>query len=70
VRELWIESGRCVGHGRCYELAPRLFADDEFGHGRVERDEVGEAEVAAAQLAVDGCPERAVHLGGPQEALS
>ena len=23
---------KCVGHGRCYELAPDVFGDDERGH--------------------------------------
>jgi ferredoxin len=68
LRRLWIDPDRCVGHGRCYELAPGLVADDEFGHGRVERETVGEADVPAAQLAEVSCPEGAVHLGGPQPA--
>ena len=24
-----VDDGLCVGHGRCYELAPRVFGEDE-----------------------------------------
>ena len=28
-----IDSGKCQGHGRCYDLAPDLFGEDEEGFG-------------------------------------
>jgi ferredoxin len=28
-----ISSERCQGHGRCYDLAPDLFGDDDEGYG-------------------------------------
>ena len=31
-------SQRCQGHGRCYDLAPDLFGDDEEGYGQVLGD--------------------------------
>ena len=29
-----IGAERCQGHGRCYDLAPDLFGDDDEGYGR------------------------------------
>jgi ferredoxin len=60
--KLRIDTDRCTGHGRCYDLAPDLFTDDEQGHGEVVVAEPGEAQLAAARLAVNSCPERAVIL--------
>jgi len=44
---------RCQGHGRCYDLAPDLFGDDEEGYGQVlrRRDRGADAE-RHARLAV------------------
>jgi ferredoxin len=61
--KLHIDSERCQGHGRCYDLAPDLFGDDDEGFGKV----LGEGVVPAdrereARLAVANCPERAIVL--------
>jgi ferredoxin len=58
-----INSQLCQGHGRCYDLAPSLFGDDDEGYGQV----LGEGIVPPgkeqdARLAVANCPERAVEL--------
>jgi len=58
-----IDSERCQGHGRCYDLAPQLFTEDEEGYGQV----LGEGKVSAddehqAQLAFSNCPENAVQI--------
>jgi ferredoxin len=48
-----IDAEACTGHGRCYSLAPALFAGDEDGAG-----EVIAAEGAAAlgrSFAVGSC---------------
>lgn len=60
---LRIDSERCQGHGRCYDVVPELFADDEEGYGQV----LGDGTVAAgkldrARLAVANCPEQAIAL--------
>jgi ferredoxin len=58
-----IDSGQCQGHGRCYDLAPDLFGDDEEGYGKVLRDgTVPPDEEQNARLAVANCPERAIDL--------
>ena len=58
-----VDDERCEGHGRCYALAPELFAPDDIGNGH----EVGDGTVAAgmeqkARLAVANCPERAITI--------
>jgi ferredoxin len=58
-----IDSGQCQGHGRCYDLAPGLFGDDEEGYGKVLGDgTVPPDEEQNARLAVANCPERAIDL--------
>ncbi|HEX8005205.1 MAG TPA: TetR family transcriptional regulator [Trebonia sp.] len=58
-----IDSERCQGHGRCYDLAPDLFTEDDEGYGQVAGDGIvppgGERE---ARLAVANCPERAIEI--------
>ncbi len=60
-----IDSSRCHGHGRCYDLVPDLFGEDNEGFGQV----LGDGDVPArserdARLAVANCPERAIDLAG------
>jgi ferredoxin len=58
-----INSQLCQGHGRCYDLAPSLFGDDDEGYGRVLGDGVvPPGEEQDARLAVANCPERAIEL--------
>jgi ferredoxin len=58
-----ISSERCQGHGRCYDLAPGLFGDDDEGYGRVLGDGVvPPGQERAARLAESNCPERAIDL--------
>lgn len=60
-----IDSEVCQGHGRCYDLAPKLFGEDDEGYGTVLGDGTVPADqVEAARLAVANCPERAVSTGG------
>jgi ferredoxin len=58
-----IDSERCQGHGRCYDLAPDLFGEDEEGYGTV----LGDGTVPAgreqeARRAAANCPERAIDV--------
>ena len=58
-----IDAERCQGHGRCYDLAPDLFGDDEEGFGQVLGDgTVSPDQEREARLAVANCPERAIEL--------
>ncbi|HVV22939.1 MAG TPA: ferredoxin [Pseudonocardiaceae bacterium] len=58
---LRIDNERCQGHGRCYDLAPDLFGEDDEGYATL----VGDGVVPAgreddARLAVANCPESAI----------
>jgi ferredoxin len=58
-----IDPERCQGHGRCYDLAPELFGDDEEGYGQVLGDGVvPPGHEATARRAVANCPERAIEV--------
>ena len=58
-----IDSARCQGHGRCYDLAPSVFTEDDEGYGQAPDDGVVPAgQEAAAQLAEANCPEQAITI--------
>lgn len=59
-----IDSARCQGHGRCYDLAPDLFGEDEEGYATLtdvtaDHDVPGDRE-RDVRLAAANCPESAV----------
>jgi AcrR family transcriptional regulator/ferredoxin len=65
---LQIDTERCQGHGRCYDLVPSLFGDDDEGYGQVLGDGAVSAENERdARLAVANCPERAIELAATPE---
>jgi len=60
--KLHVDPDLCVGHGRCYALAPDVFGPDDYGHCEIL---VAEPEGALADLArtgVENCPERALSI--------
>jgi ferredoxin len=57
-----IDTEVCTGHGRCYTLAPELFAADDEGFGQVTQADVPPELEQAARRATTSCPERAVIL--------
>ena len=59
-----IDSNLCQGHGRCYDLAPDLFGEDEEGYATLT-DLTADGNVPAGRegdirLAAANCPESAV----------
>jgi ferredoxin len=61
--KLQINSETCQGHGRCYDLAPDLFGEDDEGFGQVLDDGIVPPDrEREARLAVANCPERAIEL--------
>lgn len=52
----------CVGHGRCYALAPDVFDADDQGHCalRFDDEDLPESLVDLARQAVANCPEDAL----------
>jgi ferredoxin len=60
-----VDADLCVGHGRCYALAPDVFGTDDYGHAVVLVEDVDDADaalVAQARTGVDNCPERAISV--------
>jgi len=67
--KLQIDPSVCQGHGRCYDLAPDLFGDDDEGFGQVlEAGIVPPDKEQEARLVVANCPERAISLTEVTEA--
>ena len=61
--KLQIDPARCQGHGRCYDLVPELFGEDDEGYGKVlGTGVVPPDKVQQARRAVANCPERAIDL--------
>jgi ferredoxin len=62
----------CTGHGRCYALAPEVYAPDEEGYNsaRGETIEVADDQAEQAARGARGCPEGAIDVvgGGPAAA--
>lgn len=58
-----IDRERCQGHGRCYDLAPEVFTDDEEGYSVALHDGVvPDGLEEKARLAVANCPESAISI--------
>ena len=60
--KLRVDAAACVGHGRCYALAPELFAPDDEGHSIVLVEDVPPDLEAQARVGEANCPERAITL--------
>ena len=52
----------CVGHGRCYMLAPEVYSEDERGHCQIARPEVPRELEPPARLGAESCPEGAIRV--------
>ena len=61
---LAVDPDECMGHGRCYTVAPDLLTYDEEGYVTVRGDsiEVPDDQVEAARAAEGSCPEQAIRL--------
>jgi ferredoxin len=63
---LRVDGKSCMGHGRCYLMAPDLLAYDDEGYVTI-RDQtidVPADQVEAAEDAAGTCPEQAIRLLG------
>ena len=57
-----LDTNRCTGHGRCYEIAPSVFREDERGYGYIDRASVPEGSRDKVRRAAANCPERAIEI--------
>ncbi len=55
-----VDADICTGHGRCYVLAPDVFAADDYGHCVVAAEEIDAALETQARAGEANCPERAI----------
>lgn len=60
--KLRIDGALCVGHGRCYSMAPDVFTpdDDGFADNRDVEREVLPKHEESARLGARSCPEGAI----------
>ncbi|MGO9505811.1 MAG: ferredoxin [Mycobacterium sp.] len=57
-----VDADRCVGHGRCYTLAPDVFDADEVGHAILRVEDVSGEHERHAITGEQNCPEQAITL--------
>lgn len=57
-----LDEQACVGHGRCYALAPDVFEPDDMGHCVLRHDEVPVSLESQARRGVKECPEDALTI--------
>ena len=62
--KLTVDGASCMGHGRCYPLAPQLldYDDEGFVTIRGQTIDVPDDQVEAAEDAAGTCPEQAITL--------
>ena len=58
-----IDPEMCTGHGRCYSLAPEVFAADDEGHSTLVQQDTPASLREKALTGVQNCPERAISIG-------
>jgi len=57
-----VDLAACVGHGRCYALAPDVFGPDDRGHCEVLVADVPPELEEQARTGEANCPERVITL--------
>ena len=55
-----VDGEACTGHGRCYALAPDVYAPDDRGHCEILVDDVPPELEEQARAGEANCPERAI----------
>ena len=62
MKHIAVDADRCVGHGRCYSLAPDVFDADDAGHSIVRVEEVSGELEQHARTGAQNCPEEAISV--------
>ena len=57
-----VDAAACTGHGRCYGLAPEVFAPDDEGHSELVIEDVPESLRDSVMIGMQSCPERAISI--------
>ena len=59
-----VDRDKCVGHGRCYVLAPEVIGDDERGYCVLKLERPPPLLEGQARLGEENCPEGAIRVEG------
>jgi ferredoxin len=57
-----VDSDRCQGHARCWQICPEFFSLDDEGHSFLRSPDVPPELEAKVREAADNCPERAISV--------
>jgi len=57
-----VDEASCTGHGRCYALAPDVFAPDDHGHCQILTPDVPPDFEEQARAGESNCPEQAISI--------
>ena len=57
-----VDSAKCQGHARCWEICPEVFVLNDEGLATVPVADVPPELEGKAREAVDNCPERAISV--------
>lgn len=57
-----VDTDACTGHGRCYALAPDVYAPDDRGHCELLVEDVPSELEEQARAGAVNCPERAITI--------
>jgi ferredoxin len=57
-----VDPDLCVGHGRCYALAPDVFEADDMGHCFIPGEDVPPELEEKALIGEQNCPEHAITI--------
>jgi ferredoxin len=57
-----VDSARCQGHGRCFDICPQVFRADEAGHASVATALVPVGFEPTVAKAAANCPEEAIEV--------
>jgi ferredoxin len=67
--ELYVDFGKCTGHGRCYTESPDLLTYDEEGFVTVRHAPLAlaDGQLPEAEAAAAACPEQAMTIRHQEE---
>lgn len=57
-----VDREKCVGHGRCYVLAPDVFQEDDCGHCLIASEAIPPDLEERARAGAVNCPEQAIEI--------
>lgn len=60
--KLRFDTGKCVGHGRCYVLGPEVYGEDDAGHCVPRLTEIPPDLHDQARAGEQNCPEGALEI--------